>query len=219
DAAQRYDPERDAWPVVRSVRDRAGRRRQHLRAVASHRREGDPSAGGAKTAAHERRGEAEMRTLLLLVCGALPLAAQVRPPGSPMLGAESGMYAESYSITDRPSRRPPQSVRFFASPTFSWMGLEVGSNLMWSTEDQFAAQTLNRYYLNPRWSWGQVHAGDYSPMISRLTASAVRVRGGGVELTPGRFRIAASGGLAQDATDASVFDAAPRRVMYAGLVG
>jgi len=129
------------------------------------------------------------------------------------------MYAESYSVTDRPSRRPPQSVRFFASPTFSWMGFEVGSNMMWSTDDQFAAQTLNRYYLNPRWSWGQVHAGDYSPMISRLTASAVRVRGGGFELSPGRFRIAASGGLAQDATDASAFDAAPRRMMYSGLLG
>lgn len=157
-----------------------------------------------------------MKTAALLLVCALPLAAQHT---TPLLGAESGMYAESYSITDRPARRPAQSLRFFASPTLSWMGLEVGSSLMWTTEDEFAAQTVNRYYLNPRWSWGQVHAGDYSPMISRLTASMVRVRGGGVELSPGRFRVALAGGLAQDATDASAFDAAPRRTMYSGLIG
>ena len=137
----------------------------------------------------------------------------------PALSAESGVYAEAYDISERVARRPAQSLRFFASPTISWMGLEIGSNLMWSTEDQFAAQTMNRYYLNPRWSWGQLHAGDYTPMVSRFTASAVRVRGGGVELTPGRFRVTAAGGIAQDATDVSVFDAAPKRVMYAGLVG
>lgn len=158
-----------------------------------------------------------MKRLILTLCLAATSAdAQQMIPN---LSAESGVYAEAYDITSRAARRPAQSARFFASPTISWMGLEIGSNFMWSTEDQFSAQTMNRYYLNPRWSWGQVHAGDYTPVVSRFTASAVRVRGGGLELTPGRFRIAAAGGLAQDATDATVFDAAPKRVMYAGLVG
>jgi hypothetical protein len=154
------------------------------------------------------------RLAMLALVGAAPIAAQ-----SPTLSAESGMYAEAYDINNRTARRPAQSVRFYASPTFSWLGFEVGTNLVWSTEDQFTAQTLNRYYLNPRWSWGQMHGGDYTPFMNRWTASAVRIRGGGVELTPGRFRVMATGGLSQDATDLSVFDAAPRRVMYAGLVG
>ena len=157
------------------------------------------------------------RTLLvLMLSSAMPAAAQRGIPG---LSAESGVYAEAYDIDNRPARRPTQSMRFYTSPTFAWLGLEVGTMITWSTEDAFAAQTLNRYYVNPRWSWGQLHAGDYTPVMSRFTASAVRVRGGGVELSPGRFRVMLAGGLAQDATDLSAFDAAPRRVMYSGLVG
>lgn len=144
--------------------------------------------------------------------------ASAQQPG-PSLGAESGVYAEAYSISGRAARRPGQTLRIYASPTFSWMGFEIGTTLLWSTENQFAAQTTNRYYLNPRWGWGQLHAGDYTPSLSRLTASAVRIRGGGLELTPGRLRVAAAAGLAQDASDASAFDAAPRRRMYAGLLG
>lgn len=144
------------------------------------------------------------------------LVGQMR---APTLSSETGGYAEIYDITGRASRRPDQTLRFYASPTVSWMGLSVGANLLWSTENQFAAQTMNRYYLNPRWSWGQVHAGDYVPVLSRYTANSVRLRGGGVELTPGPFRIGATAGRAQEATDLTAFDAAPRRNIYAGLLG
>jgi len=161
-----------------------------------------------------------MRLVLssIAVCVALTdtLSAQRLTPG---LSAESGVYAEAYSIENRAARRPAQSVRFYTSPTFSWLGMDIGTMLTWSTEDQFSTQTVNRYYVNPRWSWGQLHGGDYTPIVSRFTANAARVRGGGVELTPGRFRIMATGGLSQDATEFSAFDAAPRRLMYAGLVG
>ncbi len=154
--------------------------------------------------------------IAIMLISAMPAAAQRL---NAALSAESGVYAEAYDIDSRPARRPAQSMRFYTAPTFSWLGFEVGTMLTWSTEDAFTAQTNNRYYVNPRWSWGQLHGGDYTPVLSRFTASAVRVRGGGVELTPGRFRVMAAGGLSQDATDLSAFDAAPRRVMYAGLVG
>jgi hypothetical protein len=155
---------------------------------------------------------------LLLAIGCLPAGARAQFP-RPVVGAETGVYSEAYGISGHAARRPSQTTRIYASPTFQWMGLEVGTTLMWSTESELTAQSLNRYYLNPRWSWGQVHAGDYTPMLSRFTAQAVRIRGGGVELTPGKFRFAAAAGQAQSATDLTVFDAAPRRVIYAGLLG
>ena len=164
------------------------------------------------------------RSNALAIATALATVLSLSPPvaaqsARPVLSGESGVFAESYGIDGRAARRPTQSARFYASPTLSWLGMEIGTNLMWSTEDAFTAQTMQRLYLNPRWSWGEVHAGDYTPAMSRFTATAVRIRGGGVDLTPGRFRVAAAGGLAQDATDRSAFDAAPRRVIYAGLVG
>lgn len=144
------------------------------------------------------------------------LALTVQQPG---VSADAGVLAEGYHVDGRPSRRPAQSLRAYANPTFSWLGMEIGASFLWSTENEFTAQSLNRYYLNPRWAWGEAHLGDHVPAISRFTASAVRLRGAGFALKPGKFRFAASGGRAQDATDLSVFDAAPRRMVFAGLVG
>jgi len=110
-------------------------------------------------------------------------------------------------------------MRAYLSPTVSWMGLTIGATLLWSTESDFTAQSVNRLYVNPRWGWGELHAGDYVPTLSRFTASTVRVRGGGMALTPGRFRVSAAAGRASEASDLSPFDAAPRRTLYGGLIG
>ncbi|HWP38447.1 MAG TPA: hypothetical protein VNL18_12925 [Gemmatimonadales bacterium] len=151
-----------------------------------------------------------------LIAAATPLAAQ---SGRPSVSSETGFHSEVYHIDGRPAQRPDGTLRFYASPTFTWLGLSVGLNLLWSTENQFAAQSINRYYLNPRWSWGQLHAGDYVPSHGRYTASSVRVRGGGIDLSPGPFRVSAAAGEALQATDLSVFDAAPRRMLYSGMIG
>ncbi|HEX9581528.1 MAG TPA: hypothetical protein VF970_10525 [Gemmatimonadales bacterium] len=147
---------------------------------------------------------------------AAPLVAQ---GGRPSVSSETGFYSEAYRIDGRPAARPDGTLRFYASPTFSWLGFAVGLNLLWSTENRFVAQSINRYYLNPRWSWGQLHVGDYVPSHGRYTASSVRVRGGGLDLTPGPFRISAAAGQALQATDLSAFDAASRRVLYSGMIG
>jgi hypothetical protein len=143
-------------------------------------------------------------------------AAQALRPG---VATESGVYGEAYRMSGRDARRPDQTVRAYLSPTVSWMGLTIGATLLWSTENDFTAQSVNRFYLNPRWGWGELHAGDYVPTLSRFTAGAVRVRGGGFALAPGRFRLSATAGLASEPSDLSPFDAAPRRMLYAGLVG
>ncbi len=154
---------------------------------------------------------------LVLLGAAVPSApAQVTGPA---VVTESGIYGETYRISGRDARRPDQTMRAYVSPTVSWMGLTIGGTLLWSTESRFTAQTLNRFYLNPRWAWGQIHAGDYVPTLSRFTAGSVRVRGGGFELSPGRLRVAATAGRASEATDLSVFDAAPTRTIYGGLLG
>ncbi|HXV87167.1 MAG TPA: hypothetical protein VD793_10730 [Gemmatimonadales bacterium] len=152
----------------------------------------------------------------LMLVAATRLVAQV---GRPAVTSESGFYSEAYRIDGRPAARPDGTLRFYASPTLSWSGFSIGLNLLWSTENRFVAQSVNRYYLNPRWSWGQLHAGDYVPSHGRYTASSVRVRGGGLDLTPGPFRISAAAGQALQATDLTAFDAAPRRMLYSGMIG
>jgi hypothetical protein len=154
------------------------------------------------------------------VVGAASIAAAQQTNGlRPSVSSESGTYAESYATSGREARRPASTVRAYANPTFEWMGLQIGASLLWSTEDRFVAQSMNRYYLNPRWSWGQLHIGDWVPEVSRYTASAARIRGGGLELTPWKLRLNVAGGRAQDASDLSSFDAAPQRTLVSGLIG
>jgi hypothetical protein len=154
--------------------------------------------------------------LALLVVLSSGASAQGLRPG---VATESGVYGEAYRMSGRDARRPDQTVRAYLSPTVSWMGLTIGATVLWSTESDFTAQSVNRFYLNPRWAWGELHAGDYVPALSRFTASTVRVRGGGFALTPGRFRFSATAGRASEPSNLSPFDAAPRRMLYAGLVG
>lgn len=161
-----------------------------------------------------------MRSLgyVVALLAAMPagVAAQGLRPG---VATESGIYGEAYRMSGREARRPDQTMRAYLAPTVSWMGLTIGATLLWSTENDFTAQSVNRFYLNPRWAWGELHAGDYVPSLSRFTAGAVRVRGGGFALTPGRLRVAATAGRASEPSDLSPFDAAPRRMLYAGLIG
>lgn len=154
--------------------------------------------------------------LALLVVLSSGASAQGLRPG---VATESGVYGEAYRMSGRDARRPDQTMRAYLSPTVSWMGLTIGATVLWSTESDFTAQSVNRFYLNPRWAWGELHAGDYVPALSRFTAGAVRVRGGGFALTPGRFRLSATAGRASEPSDLSPFDAAPRRMLYAGLIG
>ena len=154
--------------------------------------------------------------LALAACLPLAATAQSLRPG---VTTESGVYGEAYRISGRDARRPDQTMRAYLSPTVSWMGLTIGGTFLWSTENDFTAQSLNRYYVNPRWAWGELHAGDYVPVLTRFTAGAVRVRGGGFALTPGRLRVSATAGRASEPSDLSPFDATPRRILYAGLIG
>jgi hypothetical protein len=151
--------------------------------------------------------------------GLVPAAPGHAQGVTPLVTTESGVYGEAYRISGRDARRPDQTMRAYLSPSVSWMGLTIGGTLLWSTENDFTAQTMNRFYLNPRWRWGELHAGDYVPVLNRFTASAVRVRGGGFALAPGRLRVAATAGRASEPSDLSPFDAAPRRLLYSGLLG
>lgn len=159
-----------------------------------------------------------LRGASLLFLSPVALAAQGGLSG-PTFSSEAGVYSESYSILGRAARRPASTTRLHLTPNLEWMGIQVSGSLLWSTEEQFTAQSTNRLYFAPRWSWGQVHAGDYVPEISRYTASTAQLRGGGFSLNPGRLRVAATMGRAQQATDASAFDAAQERFLAAGLVG
>jgi len=113
------------------------------------------------------------------------------------LSGQLGTYYEIYTISGRRARRPPNTGRIFVRPTLSLFGLKfsVGADIFATTEQRYRVQQLGRYAINPRWSWGELNLGDFVPRWSRLTLGGVQIRGGGIRLDPGMFRLSAVGGL------------------------
>ncbi len=85
--------------------------------------------------------------------------------------------------------RPPQALRFGLTGGISFLGLSWNLTLLFNSDDRFTPQATSVYGLHPAWSWGRLYIGDFSPTFSPMTLSGVVVRGGGIDLFPGPFRL------------------------------
>jgi hypothetical protein len=76
------------------------------------------------------------------------------------------------------------------SPVFDLWGIQIGANLTWDSETQFAARSLNRYALNPRFAWGEVWLGEREQGGFAQSAAVKLVRPGmASELVESRFAL------------------------------
>lgn len=134
-----------------------------------------------------------------------------------------GFAAEAYASSGISARRAPLTGRAFASTRFSLFGLSSGLNLTFSTDQSRLRQRVNRLAFNTDWSWGTAGAGDVSPSFSRYSLNGVTVRGAFVELEPGPFSIALTGGQSRRPVEFSAREefrkAAYRRMLYGGRIG
>jgi hypothetical protein len=103
---------------------------------------------------------------------------------------ELGTFGELYGMSGREARRPGSTGRIFLRSTVSaWNSVSATFNLLLSNEGSSARQDINQLDFNPRWRWGEAHLGDFSGELSPLTMSGIRVRGGGLMLSPGKVRL------------------------------
>lgn len=136
-----------------------------------------------------------------IVIGSQGVAAQDSGYGAPpppsnanqskpfTLRGELGAFGELYSISGVDRRRPPSSGRLFLRSTLTaWGSMSASFNLMLSNEGSSARQDINQLDFNPRWRWGEAHIGDFSEELSPLTMSGIKVRGGGIMISPGKWR-------------------------------
>ncbi len=106
------------------------------------------------------------------------------------LTGEIGTFGELYSISGLAPRRPASTGRIFLHSTLTaWNSVSASVNLMLSTEGSSARQDINQLDFNPHWRWGEAHAGDFFEDLSPLTLSGIRVRGGALLLSPGKWRL------------------------------
>ena len=143
------------------------------------------------------------------------------PVGSPItLSGEIGTYGELYSMDGDVARRPPSTGRLFFRPTLNlFNALSIDFDFLLSTEGSQARQDINQFGVNPTWSWGQAHLGDFTDTYSQYTLGGIRIRGGGFFINPGAFRLGAIGGFTQRATPGSSESMAYDRYIYGGRIG
>lgn len=119
-----------------------------------------------------------------------PLADQGRGSRMVTVNGEIGFLGELYSISGRASRRPGDFARISLRSTITaWNSVSASFSAMLSSEGSSTRQDINQIDFNPKWRWGEAHLGDFTHEFTSLTLSGIRVRGGGVMITPGKWRL------------------------------
>jgi hypothetical protein len=171
------------------------------------------------------------------LCGAAllaagPVRAQVGLPqasAAPVaLRGDMGTTSEAYGISGAAARRPWGTQQLYLNPTISLFGaVDLTVNLLVSTEQGSdvglrglpGRQNLNELGLHPRWRWGRGHVGAFSEAYTANTLGGIRLRGAGVELNPGIFRVGAFGGRASNAVFGGLTTGSYARTVVGGRIG
>lgn len=139
-----------------------------------------------------------------------------------------------------PARRPPNLTRLVFTPTITIGDLiSLPFNIQISSREtnfttpltenptlaQFLENPLNNIgfiSVSPKIGWAKLYLGTHTPIYSELTAGDQPIFGAGFDLTPGKFELASSAGIAQRAVDPDSthgIKGAYRRSVYMTKIG
>lgn len=107
------------------------------------------------------------------------------------------MFYQSAGISPR---YLPFNYVISGSPVLSLYGWQVPFNFIIGKQQNSFTQPFNQFGLSPSYKWITIHAGYRNLSFSSLTLAGHTFLGGGIELTPGRFRFAAMYGQFNKAT-------------------
>src|SRR5690625_7751885 len=88
-----------------------------------------------------------------------------------------------------------------------------------SSEGVDLRQNINQIGLSPSWRWITLHLGDFSRGYSPYTLEGTRLRGAGIDLTPGIFTFSVQGGRAQRTVAPGAGATGDKRKMFAARWG
>lgn len=136
------------------------------------------------------------------------------------LSLSSGMYA-AQGIDPRGSQF---QWRISGTPTLYIYGIQLPFNFTIGREVRsFNYPVFNQFGVSPNYKWIKIHAGYRNLTFSPYTLAGHTFLGGGIELTPGKFRLSAMAGRLRDAivVDSNSIAQQPtfRRMGYGVKVG
>jgi hypothetical protein len=103
-------------------------------------------------------------------------------------GSLSAQFLGYSTTRERPSR-DPFVWTLSGSPTLSIYGFNVPFSFVISPKQRDFRQPFNQFGMSPHYKWLTVHAGYRNVNFSRYTMAGHTFLGGGIEATPGNFRL------------------------------
>ncbi len=99
-----------------------------------------------------------------------------------------------YSVQGIPERRQPYGYSLFGAVNVKIYNISVPLSVAISKQGTSFSQPFSRFGLSPEYKWVKFHAGYRNLRFSEFTLNGITFLGGGVELTPGKFRFSAMAG-------------------------
>ena len=103
----------------------------------------------------------------------------------------TGMLAANltfFDATGRPSNREKFTWYLTGSPTLEIYGITLPFSFTVSEQQRDFRQPFNQFGVSPYYKWAKAHIGYRNVVFSPFTLGGHTMAGGGVELTPGKFR-------------------------------
>jgi len=151
---------------------------------------------------------------------ALALASAGARAGPVGFSGSASTSAQYDGIAGAAQNRPTWIGTIALAPVLGVSGFEVGCPLTFSTLDRSTRQSFNRLSPTIRKDWLDLGLVDVRPTYSAFTLNGLPMRGAGISLTPGIFRMAATTGETRRAVKGSdTTDASFRQTLSAARVG
>jgi len=135
-----------------------------------------------------------------------------------------GINSVFYNASGIENKQSPFSYGFNANVNMAVYGFSVPLSFVWyDQQSSFNYPSFNRFGMSPKYKWITAHFGHRSMRLSEFTLNGQSFLGAGVELTPGKFRMAAMYGKFNQNSDFDPYmaDSIPRftRRGWAAKVG
>lgn len=117
------------------------------------------------------------------------------------IGGGMGYNTVFQQVTGQPQLRDPFSWVYSGNLNVNFLGMSMPFTFSFSNQGKSYTQPFNMTALHPSWKWIKTHIGITSMQFSPYTYSGLNFAGGGVELSPKKWRFKAFGGRLKKAVE------------------
>lgn len=142
-------------------------------------------------------------TTALFMCGSLmgQDLGKIGKKDMVSVGGGMGYNMVFQQVSDQAQQRDPFSWVYSGNVNVNFLGMSMPFTFSFSNQGKSYTQPFNMTALHPSWKWVKTHIGITSMQLSPYTYSGLNFAGGGVELSPKKWRVKAFGGRFKKAVD------------------